>query len=1333
MKKYGDTTADYYLGLDIGTNSVGWAVTDTDYSVKKFKGNAMWGVRLFEEAQDASTRRSCRTARRLNARKKQRLEYLELLFSEEIGKKDPLFFTRLSESSLYGDDKTEKSSKYSIFNDKDYTDRDYMKRYPTVWHLRKELIDSTEPHDVRLVYLALHHIIKSRGHFLFETDSDEYEKIDGVFGDLMLLLYDRYGIEKIFTDDGEAIKILLADDKNLTAKKKEIKQFTVSTKENAEIDNLTVAYALVGASVKLADLFVDESLKDVKPNLCLKNGFDENFNQFAEILGDRIDVTAAMKNVFDSARLSQILGGSNCISEAKIRQFDENKRDLDKLKRYIREKAPDKRDRIRIDKKDKLNNLAAYSRHTLESGEHHCSQEDFCKFLKKELPDMANDPEYADIYKKIENNTFLPKLKGSDNGIIPNQLHLQELKKILANASAYLDFLNTEDVDGLTVKDKIIDIFSFKIPYYVGPLSRNSPNSWVVLRSEDKIYPWNFEKVVDTKKSAEGFIINLIGKCTYTGDDVLPADSLLLSEFKLLNEINPLCINGKPITVDAKKIIFDKLFVQSNSKVTKKTIKNLLSDIGLMNKTDELSGIDDTVKSKLKSYHDFKKILEKTQDRALVESIIKNILIFGNDKKMLKSWLKESCPQLDENDIAYILRLKYRDWGRFSETFLTKIYSPDENGEAKNIITMLRETNLNINQLLTTNFRFAEGAEEYRREKYGNPETVSERIDNLYVAPFIKRSIRQTMKIIEEITKTQKAAPKKIFIEVARGATEEQKNKRTKTRKDRLIELYKNCEKDSGTLSAMLTAEETDHMIKSLEATDENRLRKDSLYLYYTQFGRCMYTGEAIDIEQIDKAYDIDHIFPRSKIKDDSIDNKVLVKREANKEKGNEYPIRDKVFFPSTRARQTAYWAILKEKGLISEKKYQRLIRSTGFSDAELSGFVCRQIVETRQSTKAIASLLKDLLPNTRIVYSKAENVTDFRREYEFTKCREINDLHHAKDAYLNIVVGNVYDTKFTADFFKNIRNEEYSLNAVFKFNVKGAWDKDCSIAKVRKVMSKNNILVTRMAYETKGQLFDLQIMPKGKGQLPIKADKEINKYGGYNKLSGAYFCVVEHTCEKNRIRTIEPVFVYKKDLYEADPVRYCTEVLGLCSPAIICPKILSDSLVEINGKKMYITGRSGNRILCKHSYQFICGDENEKYIKAITKYVKRSTAAKTSLPITEFDGLTADKNLNLYDFFIEKLQTKSYSQFFLKVLKTCIDGREKFRQLSVEEQCFTLLQILKAFKCDRQISDLTSIGGKASTGTILFSKEITKNKSANILYQSPTGLFEKKVDLLKK
>ena len=55
--------SDYYIGLDVGTSSVGWAVTDTDYNVLKFKGNAMWGARIFEEAESYAARRQIRTAR----------------------------------------------------------------------------------------------------------------------------------------------------------------------------------------------------------------------------------------------------------------------------------------------------------------------------------------------------------------------------------------------------------------------------------------------------------------------------------------------------------------------------------------------------------------------------------------------------------------------------------------------------------------------------------------------------------------------------------------------------------------------------------------------------------------------------------------------------------------------------------------------------------------------------------------------------------------------------------------------------------------------------------------------------------------------------------------------------------------------------------------------------------------------------------------------------------------------------------------------------------------------------------------------------------------------
>ena len=42
---------DYYVGLDLGSGSVGWAVTDPDYHLLRSHGKALWGVRLFDTAK----------------------------------------------------------------------------------------------------------------------------------------------------------------------------------------------------------------------------------------------------------------------------------------------------------------------------------------------------------------------------------------------------------------------------------------------------------------------------------------------------------------------------------------------------------------------------------------------------------------------------------------------------------------------------------------------------------------------------------------------------------------------------------------------------------------------------------------------------------------------------------------------------------------------------------------------------------------------------------------------------------------------------------------------------------------------------------------------------------------------------------------------------------------------------------------------------------------------------------------------------------------------------------------------------------------------------------
>ena len=92
---------EYYLGLDIGTNSVGWAVTDTEYNLCKFRKKDLWGIRLFEDASTAENRRMKRAGRRRLERRKQRIDLLQEIFAEEITKVDETFFIRQNESRLH--------------------------------------------------------------------------------------------------------------------------------------------------------------------------------------------------------------------------------------------------------------------------------------------------------------------------------------------------------------------------------------------------------------------------------------------------------------------------------------------------------------------------------------------------------------------------------------------------------------------------------------------------------------------------------------------------------------------------------------------------------------------------------------------------------------------------------------------------------------------------------------------------------------------------------------------------------------------------------------------------------------------------------------------------------------------------------------------------------------------------------------------------------------------------------------------------------------------------------------------------------------------------------
>ena len=100
---------NYYVGLDGGSGSLGWAVTNEKYEIQRSHGKALWGVRLFDAAETADERRGFRTNRRRLDRRNWRLELLQEIFAEEINQVDDGFFLRMKESRYLPEDKRDKA------------------------------------------------------------------------------------------------------------------------------------------------------------------------------------------------------------------------------------------------------------------------------------------------------------------------------------------------------------------------------------------------------------------------------------------------------------------------------------------------------------------------------------------------------------------------------------------------------------------------------------------------------------------------------------------------------------------------------------------------------------------------------------------------------------------------------------------------------------------------------------------------------------------------------------------------------------------------------------------------------------------------------------------------------------------------------------------------------------------------------------------------------------------------------------------------------------------------------------------------------------------------
>lgn len=1273
----------YYIGVDIGTNSVGWAVIDENGNLLKKGKHHLWGSRLFDQAQTAQNRRNYRSSRRRYNKRRQRIGLLRLIMSDMVLEVDPSFFIRLEKTTFL--DKEDKKAilkdnykmNYNLFCDEDYNDKKYFKDYPTIYHLRKKLCESDEKADPRLIYLALHHIVKYRGNFLYEGQELHLEPSNKE--EDLKILFDILGKnnDTVYDISEEQIQFILKTVVENISKTAKVDECMSQLKLNSEDKKIVKEFmrGLVGNKFNVSKLYMHEDLQFDDEDLKLQfsdKSYEEKITEYENVLEEKMEFIDLMQRFYSWIELSKIVGSDSqhaSISGAMVNIYESHREDLRTLKEVMLKIGKKEYDEMFKPTSKNVVNYYNYVNPVACSGD---KTDGFYKYVKKAI-EKSDDSRKDEILQKIANETYMLKQTSKNNAYIPYQMQKDELIKILDHQEKYYPVLKEN-------RDKIISILEFRIPYYYGPLDGNKQFGWLIKKKgkeNERILPWNHQEIVDVQETAAQFIKKLTNYCTYLPiEKVMPQKSLTCSMYEVLSEVNKIRIDGKLLPIDTKNRLIEDLFFKRKT-VKEKDLINWLKQNQLT--VGEITGYqkEKAFSSSLAPWIDFKEIFDEINDSNydLIEKIIEDTTIF-NEGSILKERLKKVY-NLDQNKIKKIMKLKYSGWSRLSKKLINGIRADNKFGSSVSILDVMKESHMTLMEIINDqDLGFKQIIE---KENFKN-ETGSfeyEDIENLTGSPALKRGIWQTLQVIEEIKNYMGHEPKNIYIEFAR---EEQEKVRTTTRVKKLKSIYNDIKNQLDVHGK--------EVYSNLNKQDEKSSIEKRLYLYYTQLGKCMYSGESLDIDKLSN-YEIDHIFPRTLTSDDSLDNLVLVKKKENQRK-----LDDLVLPLEIRNKMEVFWKKLYDNGLITQTKYYRLMRDE-FRRDQIDKFINRQLVETRQIIKHVANIIENHFEDTKVFTVRANLSHEFREKYGIYKNRNVNDFHHAHDAYIACIIGRYIQIRFPGleakyvygQYMQNVKKTKNNIDKENHGFIINSMKYECidedtgeviwnpeRILDYIKCFNYRDVYITKKLDTNNRELFNVTILPndknseKGKTKATIPVNKlrsNVRKYGGFSGLQSDIVAIEGKKGKKIDRRLINLPILLRYVSIE-DQCKYIMEN-NKYSDVKIIKKIKKNQLIEIDGGLYYLS--SATELVNAHQL-ILNNKENEIIFEINNAMIKNdySYFENREIEITKLYNLLCDKMKKYYP---------KYKGIYEKILTKNID----FNILEIDLKCRVILEVLKILK----------------------------------------------------
>jgi CRISPR-associated endonuclease Csn1 len=1393
----------YNLGLDIGTSSVGFAATDDNNDLIRVKGHNVIGVRLFTEGQTAEERRMARTGRRRYNRRKWRLGLLNDIFADEINRVDSEFFNRLKASSISSKDNQKQyfgSLLFPEIGDSNF----YHNGNPTIYHLRNRLVHQHKKADIREIYLAFHHMVKYRGNFLDDTPVSSFDSANLGLADqvdTINSLYEELGINFQISDSylTKIESILLDNQKKKATKKEEILALfydefaddTLTKKEVKAVNTVRkqiateILNAILGYKINVLHLLQYEMADGSKVSLDFSSANSEDdFQELITTLDDKqSQILSTCKLLYSRVRLNQIIPSGLSLSESMIAKYDQHHAQLQQLKKlmdtilttnqsnalkitystYIgnRDKQNFTKtqlatlDEFAVDGKTKaalknVKNVLDYKKSVI-------TLDDFYLVLQAILASFADNEDVKAILQQMDSRKYLLKQRNNQNGNIPHQLHQKEMEAIIEQQSQYYPFLaelNPNPKRKYIAKYKLSELIAFRVPYYVGPLITEEEQqktsgktfAWMQRKAPGAITPWNFDDKVDREATATQFIKRLTVKDTYLlNEDVLPDNSLIYQQFKVLNELNMVKINGKRLSTPEKQGAFNDLF-KNQKRVSTRRFKNYLVGHYHYLNTMDITGLSDPqhFNNGLGSYNDLHRILGDKVDNSQLQNDLEKIIEWSTvfeDRDIMATKLK-TIAWLTEDERKALVNKRYSGWGRLSKRLLTTIVNED--GES--ILQAMWNTSITFMevvsqpqikqqlQMINNNFVKDMGMESI--------------LDDAYTSPQNKKAIRQTYRLVKDIQKAMGGqAPDKISIEFTRNPQD--KGEMTKKRHVSLERQYKSIGKE---ITKELKEELKQH---------KNNMNNDKIFLYFMQLGKDLYTGEPINIDNLD-AYQIDHIIPQSYYKDNALDNRVLTHTKNNQAKKDETPLNGL----SSAKQQIPLWKKLFDLGLMSKQKLSRLLMTdiNGISKYTKHGFIKRQLVETSQVIKLVANILGDEYrdDDTKVIEVKAKMNSQMRENFALYKVRSVNDYHHAMDAYLTTVVGNYLYNRYPKlrSFFVYDEFQKFSLETDLKqiktfnflrditsgkeekiYDSKSGeiiLDRKHLIDNLKKIYNYKLMLVTKELTTKNGQLYNQTIQSAKLVKdsfIPIKKGYEVAIYGGHTGNVDHHMVIVRYRKGKDttdKYKVIGIPLRYLQVLRDAKKVdaNHYSQVLNqivqmklgtrITDFKVVLDNIMYGQLIR-DGQTRFTLGSSAYKY---NATQMVLNEASMKALSDKNAWAQWDDAEINQQFMQVYQNILdcINRYFSLYD-----------ANQFRKKLNDGIDAfsaLDNFGNAKHSGKYEVLIKVLEGLHANASVSDVKELHLSTPLGKMQSKSGIELSPEAYVYYQSPSGLFTRKVQL---